>query len=82
MRRAPYTIINLGAATAKACSPNSTTHWLAGRGPEAGAGVCRLRDYSALRASPFGSPSQSLRRSTGPAAQLSNPTCSMSGVRI
>jgi len=45
------------------------------------AGVCRLRDYSALRASPFGPPSADLRRSTWPDGQVVEPLLFMSGVR-
>ena len=42
-------------------------------------GICRLRDYSALRASPLrGRPAGDQRR----CAPLSNPACMLSGVRI
>src|ERR1700693_2025636 len=51
--------------------------------PEVFVKWCARRDYSALRASPLrGRRSLRSRRSTWPAAKLSNSACCLSGVRI
>jgi hypothetical protein len=44
--------------------------------------ICRLRDYSALRASPLRGRRRRRRRSTLPSGEVVEPACCLSGVRM